>query len=164
MSTFDTDNHSIIESNMDNTFLPSANVVVLSFVNAVKLMNLTNDSGDMSGIPIGTTPAVVNYFHSRGIRVMLPIGGVSSQSIGKSASEQPQPARHQRGKRGQAFQRRRSIDGEAGTRVTEPVAPLRLTFARPASERQPRSTFRRERSRCDRSRRDATVCSLWFPS
>src|SRR5215469_8079893 len=77
MTTFDTDNHWVIDRNMDNTYLPSVNVVVLSFVNPVKLMNLTNDSGDVNGIPIGMTTSVVNYFQSRGIRVMFSIGGAS---------------------------------------------------------------------------------------
>lgn len=75
MTTFDTDNHWIIDRNMNNTYVPSVNVVVLSFVNPVKLMNLTNDSGDVNGIPVGMTSAVVSYFQSRGIRVMFSIGG-----------------------------------------------------------------------------------------
>jgi hypothetical protein len=77
MTTFDTDNHWIIDRNMDNTFHPSVNVVVLSFVDPVKLMNLTSDSGDVNGIPIGMNTAVVSYFQSRGIRVMMSIGGFS---------------------------------------------------------------------------------------
>ena len=40
MTTFDTDNHWIIDRNMNGTCDPSVNVVVLSFVNPVKLMNL----------------------------------------------------------------------------------------------------------------------------
>ena len=77
MTTFDADNHWIIDRSMDNTYHPSVNVVVLSFVNPVKLMNLTNDAGDVNGIPIGMTTSVVNYFQSRGIRVMFSIGGAS---------------------------------------------------------------------------------------
>jgi hypothetical protein len=77
MTTFDTDNHWIIDRNMDNTYHPSVNVVVLSFVDPVKLMNLTSDSGDVHGIPIGMNTAVVSYFQSRGIRVMMSIGGFS---------------------------------------------------------------------------------------
>src|SRR5437773_12216332 len=56
---------------------PSVNVVVLSFVNPVKLMSLTTDSGDVNGIPIGMNTAVVNYFQSKGVRVMMSIGGIS---------------------------------------------------------------------------------------
>src|SRR5437899_2496030 len=77
MTTFDTNNHWIIDRNMDNTFHPSVNVVVLSFVDPVKLMNLTTDSTTVNGIPIGMNSAVVNYFQSKGIRVMMSIGGFS---------------------------------------------------------------------------------------
>jgi hypothetical protein len=90
MTTFDTDNHWIIDRNMDNSYHPSVNVVVLSFVNPVKLMNLTNDSGDVNGIPIGMTSAVVNYFQSRGIRVMFSIGGASyTKDWNKALSSNP---------------------------------------------------------------------------
>src|SRR6266849_9769427 len=74
MTTFDTDNHWILDRGNGS---PSANLVVLSFVDPVKLMNLTNDSTTVNGIPIGMTTAVVNYFQSRGIRVMMSIGGFS---------------------------------------------------------------------------------------
>lgn len=77
MTTFDTDNHWIIDRNLDNTYHPSVNVVVLSFVDPVKLMNLTNDSTTVNGIPIGMNSSVVSYFQSRGIRVMMSIGGFS---------------------------------------------------------------------------------------
>ena len=77
MTTFDTDNHWIIDRNLDNTYQPSVNVVVLSFVDPVKLMGLTNDSTTVNGIPIGMNSNVVNYFESRGIRLMMSIGGAS---------------------------------------------------------------------------------------
>jgi hypothetical protein len=77
MTTFDTDNHWIIDRNMNNTYQPSVNLVILSFVQPVKLMNLTNDSGDINGIPIGMNSAVVSYFQSKGVRVMFSIGGAS---------------------------------------------------------------------------------------
>src|SRR5690242_9305850 len=56
MTTFDTDNHWLIDRGNGS---PSVNLVVLSFVNPVKLMNLTSDSGNTKGIPIGMTTAVV---------------------------------------------------------------------------------------------------------
>jgi hypothetical protein len=77
MTTFDTDNHWIIDRNGDGTFKPSVNVVVLSFVDPVKLMSLTTDSTTTNGIPIGMNSSVVNYFQSRGVRVMFSIGGAS---------------------------------------------------------------------------------------
>jgi hypothetical protein len=77
MTTFDTDNRWLIDRAMDGTYLPSVNLVVLSFVQPVKLMNLTNDSGDIKGIPVGMNAAVVSYFQSKGVRVMMSIGGAS---------------------------------------------------------------------------------------
>lgn len=74
MTTFDTDNHWIIDRGNGS---PSANLVVLSFVNPVKLMNLTTDATNTNGIPIGMTPAVISYFTSHGIRVSMSIGGFS---------------------------------------------------------------------------------------
>ena len=76
LTTFDTDSHWIIDRKMNNTFQPSVNVVVLSFVDPVRLMNLTTDSTTVKGIPIGMTTAVVNYFESKGIRVMMSFGGL----------------------------------------------------------------------------------------
>ncbi len=74
MTTFDTQNHWIIDRGNGS---PSVNLVVLSFVNPVKLMNLTTDSTDTKGIPNGMNTAVVNYFESKGVRVMMSIGGFS---------------------------------------------------------------------------------------
>src|SRR5215469_3531847 len=74
MTTFDTQNHWIIDRGNGS---PSVNLLILSFVNPVKLMNLTTDSTNSNGIPVGMTPAVVNYFQSKGVRVMMSIGGFS---------------------------------------------------------------------------------------
>src|SRR5215211_4373249 len=56
---------------------PSVNLVVLSFVQPLKLLNKTNDAGTSQGVPTGMTQAVVDYFKSRGIRVQLSIGGIT---------------------------------------------------------------------------------------
>src|SRR5690348_15265173 len=77
MTTFDTDNHWIIDRSNGS---PSVNLVVLSFVDPVKLMNQTTDSTTTNGIPIGMTTSVINYFASKGIRVMMSIGGASFTS------------------------------------------------------------------------------------
>lgn len=77
MTTFDTDNHWMIDRDMNNTYSPSVNLVILSFVDPVKLMNLTTDSTTVKGIPIGMNTAVISYFQSRGVRVMMSIGGAS---------------------------------------------------------------------------------------
>src|SRR5262249_46954288 len=37
----------------------------------------TTDAGTSAGVPVGMTPAVVSYFTSHGIRVMLSIGGIT---------------------------------------------------------------------------------------
>jgi hypothetical protein len=56
---------------------PSVNLVVLSFVQPLKLLNKTNDAGTTLGVPTGMNQAVVDYFKSRGIRVQLSIGGIT---------------------------------------------------------------------------------------
>src|SRR6516225_3647159 len=73
MTTFDTDNHWLIDR---GDGIPAVNVVVLSFVNPVDLMNLTNSSNTVNGIPIGMNAAVVNDCQSKGVRVMFSIGGI----------------------------------------------------------------------------------------
>lgn len=56
---------------------PSVNLVVLSFVNPLALLRQTTDADTLNGVPRGMTPEIVNYFTSRGIRVMLSIGGLT---------------------------------------------------------------------------------------
>jgi hypothetical protein len=56
---------------------PAVNLVVLSFVNPLRLLNLTTDAHTEDGVPRGMTPEVVEYFTSRDIRVMLSIGGIT---------------------------------------------------------------------------------------
>jgi hypothetical protein len=72
---FDSKNHWIIERSTNGG--PSVNLVVLSFVNPLKLLNRTTDAGNLNGIPSGMTAEIVNYFKSKGIRVMLSIGGIT---------------------------------------------------------------------------------------
>lgn len=55
---------------------PSVNLVVLSVVNPLKLLN-RGDEGFLKMIPRGMTPEVVEYFRKAGIRVMLSIGGIT---------------------------------------------------------------------------------------
>src|SRR6267154_3140687 len=77
MTNFDNANHWMIDRG-DGT--PSVNLVVLSFVNPLKLLNQTNDSQTVNGAPIGMNSAVVSYFTSHNIRVMLSIGGITYTS------------------------------------------------------------------------------------
>src|SRR5690349_678472 len=76
MTDFDTKNHWIIDRG-DGSGKPSVNLVILSFVEPNKLLNKTNDAGDVNGVPIGMNQAVVNYFTSHNVRVMLSIGGIT---------------------------------------------------------------------------------------
>jgi hypothetical protein len=76
LADFDAKNHWIVDRG-DGTHVPSVNVVVLSFVNPLKLLSLKNDATTSQGIPIGMTPDIVNYFKSKNIRVMLSIGGIT---------------------------------------------------------------------------------------
>ena len=74
MTDFDTKNHWLIDRGNGQ---PSVNLVILSFVNPLKLLNKTTDAGTVNGIPIGMTSDIVNYFKSRNVRVMLSIGGIT---------------------------------------------------------------------------------------
>jgi hypothetical protein len=65
----------------DGSGLPSVNVVVLCFVQPMKLLNLTNDSETANGVPIGMTQDIVNYFTSHHVRVMLSVGGSTYTSF-----------------------------------------------------------------------------------
>jgi hypothetical protein len=73
---FDHANHWIIDRG-DGSGKPSVNMVVLSFLEPLKLLNQTTDAGFVNGIPRGMTPDVVNYFKSKGITVMLSMGGIT---------------------------------------------------------------------------------------
>jgi hypothetical protein len=76
VAAFDSRNHWLIDRG-DGSGLPSVNLVVLSFVQPLKLLNLTNDAQTANGIPIGMTPDIVNYFTTHNVRVMLSIGGAT---------------------------------------------------------------------------------------
>ena len=56
---------------------PSVNLVVLSFVHPMRLLNRTNDASTVDGVPKGMTQDVVDYFKDEGVRVMMSIGGVT---------------------------------------------------------------------------------------
>src|SRR2546422_9486118 len=75
LTEFDSQNHWLIDRGDGR---PSVNVVVLSFVQPLKLLNLTTDGTTVDGIPRGFTPELVGYFTSRGFRVQLSTGGVRS--------------------------------------------------------------------------------------
>ncbi|MFI8101774.1 hypothetical protein [Streptomyces sp. NPDC086023] len=74
VAEFDAMNHWLIDRGDGR---PSVNLVVLSFVEPRKLLRKTNDATTVDGVPRGMTPEIVDYFTSRGIRVMLSIGGIT---------------------------------------------------------------------------------------
>jgi hypothetical protein len=76
ISEFDSQNHWLIDRG-DGSSLPSVNLVILSFVHPLKLLNHTTDATTLNGIPRGMTADIVNYFKSHNIRVMLSIGGIT---------------------------------------------------------------------------------------
>ena len=74
ITEFDQKNHWLIDRGDGR---PSVNLVILSFVHPLRLLNKTNDAQTSQGVPIGMTQEVVDYFKSRNIRVMLSIGGIT---------------------------------------------------------------------------------------
>src|SRR5215475_7613628 len=74
LTEFDNKNHWLIDR---GDGIPSVNLVVLSFVHPLRLLNKTTDSQTLQGIPRGMTQEIVNYFKSRNIRVTLSIGGIT---------------------------------------------------------------------------------------
>ncbi|MEV0272926.1 hypothetical protein AB0H43_29460 [Hamadaea sp. NPDC050747] len=74
VAEFDSKNHWLIDRGDGR---PSVNLVILSFVEPLKLLHQTTDSTTLNGVPRGMTPEIVNYFTSRGVRVMLSIGGIT---------------------------------------------------------------------------------------
>jgi len=74
LTNFDANNHWLIDR---GDGVPSVNLVVLSFVDPLKLLNQTNDAQTVNGVPIGMNSQIVSYFTSHNIRVMLAIGGIT---------------------------------------------------------------------------------------
>ena len=78
VTEFDSKNHWLIDRDSSTAAgAPSVNLVILSFVHPLKLLNQTTDGGTLNGVPRGMTSDIVNYFTSRGIRVMVSIGGIT---------------------------------------------------------------------------------------
>src|SRR4029077_11061806 len=74
MADFDEKTHGLIGAGDGR---PSVNLVVLSFVDPLKLLNKTNDAQTINGVPIGMNQQVVSYFTGHNVRVMLSIGGIT---------------------------------------------------------------------------------------
>ena len=100
----------------------------------------------LNGIPRGMTPAIVNYFKSRGIRVMLSIGGITyidawNQALAENATQLGQKAaagrqaarrRHRDRLRGE-HARRTSPACRRSSTPTAPRIPYDATGANPAA-------------------------------
>ncbi|HEX5706781.1 MAG TPA: hypothetical protein VFX96_05780 [Pyrinomonadaceae bacterium] len=91
MNDFDSKNRWLVDR-ADGSGRPSVNLVVLSFVQPLKLLNRTTDAGTLDGVPRGMTQDVVNYFKSRGVRVQLSIGGITytdawNQALASNATQ-----------------------------------------------------------------------------
>jgi hypothetical protein len=89
VAEFDSKNHWLIDRGDGRT---SVNIVSLSFVHPLKLLNSTNDATTVNGVPKGMTQDIVNYFKDRGIRVMLSIGGITytdawDQALAQNATQ-----------------------------------------------------------------------------
>src|SRR5258707_6217688 len=91
ITDFDVKNHWLIDR---GDGVPSVNLVVLSFVNPLKLLNKTNDAQTINGAPVGMNQQVVSYFTAHNVRVMLSIGGKPILHPRKTRlSTQPKPIR-----------------------------------------------------------------------
>jgi hypothetical protein len=89
IAEFDEKNHWLIDRGDGR---PSVNLVVLSFVHPYRLLKKTTDAGNLNGIPRGMTADIVNYFKSKGIRVMLSMGGITytdawDQALAENATQ-----------------------------------------------------------------------------
>ena len=89
LTDFDNMNHWLIDRGDGR---PSVNLVVLSFVHPYRLLKKTTDAQTLNGIPRAMTPAIVDYFKSKGIRVMLSIGGITyvsawNQALAENAAQ-----------------------------------------------------------------------------
>lgn len=70
MVEFDQKNHWLIDRGDGQ---PSVNLVVLSFLQPLQVLEMTGGTG----VPVGMNQDVVNYFKDAGVRVMMSIGGVT---------------------------------------------------------------------------------------
>lgn len=82
VNEFDQKNHWLVDRGDGR---PSVNLVILSFVHPVKLLHKATDAQTLDGIPRGMTADIVTYFRSRGVRVMLSIGGITYTDAWNSA-------------------------------------------------------------------------------
>jgi len=68
---------------------PTFTYVIFAFVDPLKLMKNTTDSGTVNGIPRGMTKDAISFFTSKNISVMFSIGGADAGSAWDSALQNP---------------------------------------------------------------------------
>lgn len=73
MAQFDEANHWLIDRGDGR---PSVNLVVLSFLHPMQVLDMAPED-PTTGVPVGMTQEIVDYFANAGIRVMMSIGGVT---------------------------------------------------------------------------------------
>lgn len=91
VTEFDQKNRWLIDRG-DGSGRPSVNLVVLSFVHPLRLLRKTTDAQTLDGVPRGMTTEIVDYFKSKGVRVMLSIGGITyvsawNQALAENAAQ-----------------------------------------------------------------------------
>jgi hypothetical protein len=93
---FDAANRWIIDADGNDSYRPAVNLVVLSFLKPMELLNLTSNDAFVNGVPRGMTADIVSYFTSRDIRVLLSMGGVTyTESWNEALTTDPDTlARH----------------------------------------------------------------------
>jgi hypothetical protein len=74
---FEAANRWIIDADGDGNFRPAVNLVVLSFLKPMELLERATDNAFLNGIPRGMTSEIVGFFTSHDIRVLLSMGGVT---------------------------------------------------------------------------------------
>lgn len=89
LAEFDSKNHWLLDR---GDGVPSVNLVVLSFVNPLRLLNLSTDAQTSEGIPAGMSTEIIDYFARKKIRVMLSIGGFTytkdwDEALAKNAEQ-----------------------------------------------------------------------------
>lgn len=88
MAEFDEANAWIINGNSGS---PSVNLVVLSFLQPLQVLNM-DPADPTTGVPVGMTRDIVDYFADAGISVMMSIGGITytdfwTQALGQDATK-----------------------------------------------------------------------------
>ena len=182
VAEFDSQNHWLIDRGDGR---PSVNLVVLSFVNPLRLLNQTTDAAKLNGVPRGMTQDDRQLLHVRGIRVMLSIGGITYTDDWDTAlaaeRDAARPAGRRRGDASSASASRSTTSRTASPNLTRPAelhhrlpggpsvrrhghrpgAPGSPSTSRPATAGSSTSTARRPPTGCAPTPRCSTTPTRW---